>query len=234
MAPPALTWSIRGSVDDSDSSVDGDAGKSSGCCGTILETLVRLHEQLATDLGPGSKLIRFRHVINLHKVSISIVYLIMMLANDFDWKKDMLKTHRPIILLILAIVYGILWLYKDVNFADQKLQQHVTVSSAILSLAVSGAVYYTPMYFVLSDQLKEMDIFSSVLAMYGGILLFTFGIFFLYTGDCQKHYVLKYQQPNKLMIDGMFAYTRSPNFLGELLIFTSFVLLGGSIMAVSK
>jgi protein-S-isoprenylcysteine O-methyltransferase Ste14 len=42
-------------------------------------------------------------------------------------------------------------------------------------------------------------------------------------GDCQKHFSLKYRKG--LITDGVFAYTRNPNFLGEILIYASYALL---------
>merc|ERR1712178_240869 len=62
------------------------------------------------------------------------------------------------------------------------------------------------------------------------ILLYIFGVFLHFTSDCQKYYQLKYQKPRNLITDGMFSYSRSPNYLGEVLIYSSFALMSGHLV----
>ena len=57
-------------------------------------------------------------------------------------------------------------------------------------------------------------------------VLFTYpcGIFLHYTSDCQKFFTLKYKGRG-LIKEGLFSYNRNPNYLGEFLIYISFVIL---------
>jgi steroid 5-alpha reductase family enzyme len=54
--------------------------------------------------------------------------------------------------------------------------------------------------------------------------MYTFGIFFHYVADMQKHIQLKYN-PDHLIDDGLMTRTRNINYFGELLIYLGFGLL---------
>ena len=43
--------------------------------------------------------------------------------------------------------------------------------------------------------------------------------------DCQKYYTLKYKKG--LIDDGLFKYTRNPNYLGEIMVYLSFAMCVG-------
>jgi len=47
--------------------------------------------------------------------------------------------------------------------------------------------------------------------------------------DSQKHYTLKYKKG--LINDGLFKYTRNPNYLGEMALYTSFAVMIGDYRA---
>jgi len=49
------------------------------------------------------------------------------------------------------------------------------------------------------------------------------GVFLHYTADAQKYYTLKYR--SGLITEGFFARSRNTNYLGEILIYGSFVML---------
>jgi protein-S-isoprenylcysteine O-methyltransferase Ste14 len=51
----------------------------------------------------------------------------------------------------------------------------------------------------------------------------TQGITWMIAGDCQKYFSLKYRKG--LITDGVFSYTRNPNFLGVILIYASYAIL---------
>jgi len=51
----------------------------------------------------------------------------------------------------------------------------------------------------------------------------SWGITWMIAADCQKYFQLKYHKG--LMTNGMFRYTRNPNFFGEVLIYASYALL---------
>ena len=49
------------------------------------------------------------------------------------------------------------------------------------------------------------------------------GVTFMMVSDAQKYYTLKYKKG--LINEGMFALTRNPNYLGEIMLYGSFGLL---------
>jgi steroid 5-alpha reductase family enzyme len=56
------------------------------------------------------------------------------------------------------------------------------------------------------------------------IFIYTVGVFLHFASDMQKHTQLKYN-PDHLITDGLLAYSRNINYLGEFLIYGSFALL---------
>ena len=50
-----------------------------------------------------------------------------------------------------------------------------------------------------------------------------FGVVIMLLADSQKFYTLKYKKG--LISDGLMKYTRNPNYLGEIMIYGSFILL---------
>ncbi len=54
-------------------------------------------------------------------------------------------------------------------------------------------------------------------------LLYIFGVVLMLLADSQKFYTLKYKKG--LISDGLMKYTRNPNYLGEIMIYGSFILL---------
>ena len=64
------------------------------------------------------------------------------------------------------------------------------------------------------------------------VLLHTLGVAIMLVSDAQKYYTLQYKKG--LITDGMFKYIRSPNYLGEVMIYSSYglvanVFIGDSI-----
>jgi protein-S-isoprenylcysteine O-methyltransferase Ste14 len=59
-------------------------------------------------------------------------------------------------------------------------------------------------------------------AFAAGPFLVILGMFLHYVSDAQKYFIL--QARKGLMEDGFFARTRNPNYLGEILIYSGFVL----------
>ena len=58
------------------------------------------------------------------------------------------------------------------------------------------------------------------------IALHTIGCVTMMASDTQKHFVLK--EKKKLIIDGWFSKSRNINYLGEMMIYFSYALLGNS------
>ncbi len=64
---------------------------------------------------------------------------------------------------------------------------------------------------------------QSKLRLYGSSTLYILGVSLALLSDAQKTYTLKLDKERPLLIkDGFFKYTRSPNYLGEMMIYLSF------------
>ena len=55
-----------------------------------------------------------------------------------------------------------------------------------------------------------------------GIVFYVLGMFFHFVADAQKFFTLKYRKPRKLITEGLFRYTRNPNYLGEVMIYVGY------------
>lgn len=196
----------------------------------FLRGLFSLNTFLMTGIPPGPKCLQIRHSINLHKGFASITYFFMLQYYGFNWNGTDLKSLRAVLLLIIHGIYGILWLYKDIHFPDYAWRQPATIGSFLFIFMVINLLYYAPMYFLLSDAYPHLAWFQGLGSIYVALISYIFGVFLHFTADCQKFFQLKYQRPRKLITDGLFAYSRSPNYLGEVLIYLGFSLMSGHLI----
>lgn len=61
--------------------------------------------------------------------------------------------------------------------------------------------------------------------IFTAIFCYAIGVVLMIASDCQKYYTLKYKKG--LIDDGMFKYTRNPNYLGEIMVYLSFAICVG-------
>ena len=153
---------------------------------------------------------KIKHVINLHKGLTSVFVLGLMLAyNNF--------TVAAFTYLALHGGYGVLWLIKDRYYPDKQWEQEVPVVTGIFTFFAIGLYWIAPFILISSGlQLSPIWIFSA-------LVINLFGIFLHYGSDAQKYYTLKYR--TGLITEGLFASSRNPNYLGEILIYVSFAML---------
>lgn len=81
--------------------------------------------------------------------------------------------------------------------------------------------YQIPAYRLASSPAENNEI--SLERQWLCILLYLFGLVIMLLSDSQKYYTLKYKKG--LISDGMMKYTRNPNYLGEIMIYGSFITL---------
>jgi steroid 5-alpha reductase family enzyme len=94
--------------------------------------------------------------------------------------------------------------------------QPMRIGVPFIFLPLAG--YYLAPYFLIS---RHITLPPWTVALV--LCLYIVGIFFHYVGDAQKFYILRFKKG--LIEDGLFAYTRNPNYLGEILIYLSFAIL---------
>jgi steroid 5-alpha reductase family enzyme len=146
--------------------------------------------------------------INLHKALVTPVVLGLM------WFFNNWSTEAFIYLAIHGS-YSILWLIKDALYPDKRFDEKQPVAIAIIFVFLPLAGYYLAPYLLISRHLMlPAPLIGLVLALY------IFGIFLHYVSDAQKFYTL--QNKKGLIEDGLFKYTRNPNYLGEILIYAAY------------
>lgn len=150
-------------------------------------------------------------LINLHKILVSPIILILMWTYN-NWSAP------AFLYLGLHGTYTILWLVKQKLFPDKRFEQVLPVWTGFLTPFLPLAGYYIAPYLLISEHTSvPVWVFGLAPAIY------TLGIFMHYVGDAQKYFTLKIQKG--LIDDGLFARTRNPNYLGEILIYGAFALL---------
>lgn len=149
--------------------------------------------------------------INVHKALVVPVVLALM------WR---FECWSPEAFVYLAIhgTYALCWLVKSATFPDRRFDEEKPLPVAVLFVFVPLAGYYVAPYLLTSRHVTLPP------WAYGAVLfLFTAGLFLHFVSDAQKHYTLKLRPG--LIDEGLFARTRNPNYLGEILIYTAFALM---------
>ncbi|KGO93195.1 DUF1295 domain-containing protein [Flavobacterium subsaxonicum] len=150
-------------------------------------------------------------VINLHKILVSPIVLCLMWYYD-NWS--------PAAFLYLGLhgTYTLLWLIKQNLYPDKRFEQQLPLKVGLLTPFLPLAGYYLAPYLLIS---QHTIVPAWVYAV--ALLVYTLGIFLHYVSDAQKHYTLNLKKG--LIKDGLFRYTRNPNYLGEILIYGAFALV---------
>ncbi len=155
---------------------------------------------------------KLKHFIDSHKAATAVAVLILIALYD-RWDNTTAWVY-----LALHGTYGILWVLKSRIFPDRAWEQQTNLPFGLGSWAALTLYWIAP--WIITSQ--NVDAPPWYLALC--ISLYTFGIFFHFAGDMQKHTALKLQ-PGHLIDDDLFAYSRNVNYFGELLIYLGFGLL---------
>jgi len=162
--------------------------------------------------------------INLHKALVGPFVLALILArSDFSL--------AALLYLALHGCYGLLWIVKDVAFPDPAWRRPCSITSAVAVFVYPLGLYLLAPLVMLTPlgawvpggwgTTKTLPLATG----FAAVVLFVVGAFLHFVADAQKHYVLEYRRPRALLTTGLFATTRNPNYLGEILIYSSFNLL---------
>lgn len=162
---------------------------------------------------PGPKTVKIAWAINLHKViTLFLIFGMMVHFDNF--------TAGAWIYLAIHGIYGYCWLMKDLAFRDHRWETKVSLFGAFnLYWLLIGWYWLIPfLFFAREATPSNVDLFIAV-------CLHTLGVVLTVGADCQRHFTLKYRKG--LMTGGLFKYTRNPNYLGEVMIYSSFAWLAG-------
>ncbi len=149
--------------------------------------------------------------INIHKTLVTPIVLGMM------WYFNNWSTEAFIYLAIHG-AYSILWLIKDALYADKRFEEQVPFVIGLIFIFVPLAGYYVAPYLLISRHVTLTPPLTALV-----LALYIFGIFLHYVSDAQKYYTLQYKKG--LIEEGLFARTRNPNYLGEIMIYTAYAIM---------
>ena len=113
--------------------------------------------------------------------------------------------------------YGIMWVMKSNMFPDKTWERKAGIPYTLL--IIFGLMIYWAPAFIITMTSHE----ASLQILVSAIILFSFGVYYHFVSDMQKFIFLKYN--SGLITDGLWKQCRHPNYFGELLIYSSFLML---------
>ena len=149
--------------------------------------------------------------INLHKALVIPVVLAMMLAYG-NWSVE------AFIYLALHGTYSLLWLVKQALYPDRKFEEQQPLWIGFLYVFVPLAGYFLAPFLLISRHVVLAPAYIALV-----LFIYIVGIFLHYVSDAQKYFTLKARKG--LITDGLFARTRNPNYLGEILIYFAYAMM---------
>lgn len=153
---------------------------------------------------------KVKYVINLQKGTTPLFVLALMFAyQNFSL--------GPWVYLALHGTYGFLWLLKDRIYPDKQWEQEIPLSSIYFPVLILLSYWVAPFILISSRTVPPLPLVAAAISIN------IFGVFLHYVSDAQKYYTLKYHPG--LITEGLFAKCRNTNYLGEVLIYSSFAML---------
>jgi steroid 5-alpha reductase family enzyme len=149
--------------------------------------------------------------IDMHKaLVIPVTVAAMLIFGNFS----------TVMWLYLAMhgTYSILWLIKGRTYPDRRFAQQMPIWIGILFVFLPLAGYYAAP--ILLAWLHP-NVPGWAVAL--GVSIFTFGIFLHYVSDAQKYLTLRLHPG--LIETGLFARTRNPNYLGEIMTYMGYAII---------
>ena len=168
------------------------------------------------ELPPGPLLFPQRYMINAQKAFYGWYLLWLMVQyNNFS--------TGAYLYLVFHGSYGYFWLLKEATFPDASFKKPITLGSLLFSLFVGiGPLFWLGYYYMSSeDERNERDIHPVKMSFC--IWLFTVGVVVMMGSDGQKYWMLR--ERKGLITDGLFKFTRNPNYLGESMIYLTFGIM---------
>lgn len=156
-------------------------------------------------------LLKMWHLFVAYAIVIPFYLYNLMRVNDNFGRGARLSTS-------LFVFYCWLSMFKQVCFPDKDRDTRIPILPGILMM-LTNVLYLAPLYQIITRNVQE----PSNQRIGCSLCLFIFGMFIVMGTDCQKYFTLKVKKG--LITEGFFKWTRNPNYLGEMMVFTSFLTL---------
>ncbi|GAB5371464.1 hypothetical protein AAMO2058_001582200 [Amorphochlora amoebiformis] len=178
----------------------------------VADRLLGLKQRKASQVLPVFGFQTLNQAINLHKALCFFVILSMILYHG------KIAQITPCVYLAIHGSYGFAWILKYIYFPDWGFEIELNLP-IFLFCFLSAAVHWITSWIIVTNPYEAPG-----LLICAALMLYTMGMFFMYVGDAQKFFMLKYR-PGRLIREGVFRHTRNPNYLGEIMIYSGYCLL---------
>ena len=169
------------------------------------------------DIGGGPRVISIQWAVNAHKIITAfLIYAMMVHYDNFSvvaW-----------VYLGLHGIYGYTWLIKDLAYPNPAFHKRLTLLGVFLLYAGLIAWYWLMPWLLIARHIEPAGF-----VVFLAVALHTLGVTFMATADVQKNLLVRYRPG--LITDGVCAYTRNPNYLGEIMIYSAYALLASHWIA---
>jgi protein-S-isoprenylcysteine O-methyltransferase Ste14 len=119
--------------------------------------------------------------------------------------------------------YGLVWLIKDMAFSDPNWQIRITIGAGINAFVAVLGQYWVFGWLLISRISQPAYPLPEAAWFALCISLCLLGSVIMIAADAQKFFTLRLQR--RLITDGMHRWVRHPNYLGEMMIYSSFAML---------
>ncbi len=168
-------------------------------------------EYLVKDVGGGPRTLRLDHAINLQKLlTVFVVFGMMHWYDNFS--------TAAWVYLGLHGVYGYTWLVKDLAFPNAAFEKRMTIGALFVLYGGLNLMYWSLPWLFISRHVEPAG-----WVIFLAVAMHTLGVAWMVAGDLQKNCTLRYRRG--LITEGVFTYTRNPNYLGEVMIYASYAVL---------
>ncbi|HET6150864.1 MAG TPA: DUF1295 domain-containing protein [Polyangia bacterium] len=155
---------------------------------------------------------RERHVIDAFKIATG-PYVLACMAAFHRWGSSAAWLY-----LGLHGTYGVLWVAKSRIFPDRGWERPLRPGRAAVLVLGLASYWLAPTLLLARGREAPPPLLGACVAMFG------VGVFLHFAADMQKHVELALR-PGQLFTGGLWRRVRNPNYLGELLIYSSFAAL---------
>jgi len=167
---------------------------------------------LTFSLPPNIKTLRLKYYANFQKSTMTFYMLFLMwYFNNYSlgcWVYTALHGS-----------YGFLWNLKTMAFPDKSHEDRVSIGSLPMLFTALTGYWYIP-YMMASGQSEQNPSHERI---FWSVMIYAVGAALMMVSDAQKYFVLNVKRG--LIADGMFAHSRNPNYLGEMMIYSTFALI---------
>lgn len=164
-----------------------------------------------TEFGGGPRIVTIQWAVNVHKiVTVFLIYGMMVHYDNFStvaW-----------VYLGLHGIYGYTWLVKDLAYPNPAFHKRMTLFGIVYLYAGLIAWYWLLPWLVIARHVEPPGF-----VVFLAVALHTLGVTFMATADVQKNLLIRDRKG--LITEGVCAYTRNPNYLGEIMIYSAYALL---------